>query len=76
MGLRCEVCGRLQFIATSRNIQLSQTAEGMYRLNCRPPCRQVREFRKEEMRPYRVADDVFRRGYAEESEYELVLARD
>jgi hypothetical protein len=24
------------------------------------------------MCPYRVADDVFRRGYAEEREYELV----
>jgi hypothetical protein len=48
----------------------------MYRLKCAHPCRQVREFRKEELRPYRVSDDVFRRGYAEESEYELVLARD
>jgi hypothetical protein len=45
----------------------------MYRLNCKSPCRQVREFRKEAMQPYRVSDDVFGRGYAEEGEYELVL---
>jgi hypothetical protein len=44
----------------------------MYRLTCKPPCPETREFRKEGMHPYRVSDDVFRRGYAEEGEYELV----
>ena len=44
----------------------------MYRLNSKPPCPEVREFRKEGMRPYRVSDDMFQRGYAEEGEYELV----
>ena len=44
----------------------------MYRLTCQPQCHEVREFRKEGMHPYRVSDEVFRRGYAEEGEYELV----
>ena len=44
----------------------------MYRLNCPPPCAEMKEFRKEGMRPYRVADEVFRRGYASEGEYEFV----
>jgi len=35
----------------------------------------MKEFRKEGMRPYRVADEVFRRGYASEGEYELVDER-
>src|SRR5215813_8203760 len=72
MGVRCEVCGKLHFIATSRSIQFIRSAEGMYRLNCTPPRRQVREFRKEGMHPYRVSDEAFGRGYATEGEYELV----
>jgi hypothetical protein len=72
MGVMCEACGKVHFVATSRGIQLSRTAEGMYRLTCKPPCPETREFRKEGMHPYRVSDDVFKRGYAEEGEYELV----
>jgi hypothetical protein len=72
MGVMCEACGKVHFVATSRGIQLSRTVEGMYRLTCNPPCPETREFRKEGMHPYRVSDDVFKRGYAEEGEYELV----
>jgi len=71
MGIICDKCRKVHFIGTSSGIQLSRTA-GMYLLTCRFPCPEKREFRKESMRPYRVADDVFRRGYAEESEYEIV----
>lgn len=72
MGVMCDKCRKVHFIGTSSGIQLSRTAEGMYRLNCAAPCSEVRDFRKESMRPYRVLDDVFGRGYAEEGEYETV----
>jgi len=68
----CDKCRKVHFIASSPGIHLSRTAKGMYRLNCTAPCSEVRDFRKESMRPYRVSDDVFRRGYAEEGEYEIV----
>ncbi len=74
MGIRCETCGRVHFVATSRGIYLSRTAGRIYKLACKAPCPEVRKFRKESMRPFRVSDDVFRRGYAEEGEYELVQA--
>jgi hypothetical protein len=47
----------------------------MYRLTCKPPCPEPREFRKEAMRPYRVSDDLFSRGYAEENEYQVLEAK-
>jgi len=72
MGIMCDKCRKVHFIGTSSGIQLSRTAERMYLLTCRFPCPEKREFRKESMRPYRVSDDVFRRGYAEEGEYEIV----
>ena len=72
MGIMCEACGKVHFVATSHGIQLSQTTEGTYRLTCKPPCPAVREFRKDGMQAYRVSDDTFKRGYAEEGEYELV----
>jgi len=72
MGMLCERCGKVHFVAKSPGIELSRTAEGMYRLTCKPPCSGVREFRKDGMRPYRVSDNVFKRGYAEVGEYELV----
>src|SRR6516164_669532 len=77
-GIMCERCRKIHFIATSSGIQLSRSGGaggGMYRLNCPPPCAEMKEFRKEGMRPYRVADEVFRRGYASEGEYELVDER-
>jgi hypothetical protein len=72
MGIVCEACRKVHFIGTSPGIRLSQRLEGMYRLTCKPPCPEIREFRKEGMHPYRVSDEVFKRGYAEEGEYELV----
>ena len=72
MGIMCKMCRRVHFIATSHSIKPSSLAAGMYRLICNPPCSLQGEFRKESMRPYRVSEDVFNRGYAREGEYELV----
>jgi hypothetical protein len=68
----CERCRKIPFIATSSGIQLSRSGGGMYRLNCPPPCAEMKDFRKDGMRPYRVAEEVFRTGYASEGDYELV----
>jgi hypothetical protein len=46
----------------------------MYVLTCRFPCPEMREFRKDTMRPYRVTEEVFKTGYAREGEYELIPA--
>jgi hypothetical protein len=72
MGIMCEACRKVHFVAASRGIGLSRTFEGMYRLKCTPPCPEVKDFRKEAMYAYRISDDVFQRGYAEEGEYELI----
>jgi len=72
VGIMCRMCRRVHFIATSHGIKPSKSVAGMYRLICNPPCLSSGEFRKESMRPYRVSVDVFKRGYATESEYELV----
>jgi hypothetical protein len=71
IGIMCKMRRKVHFIATSHRITPSKLAAGMYRLACNPPCL-LGEFRKENMRPYRVAENVFRRGRADESEYELV----
>ena len=68
----CDVCGMVHFIATSSTIKPSPMNKEMYRLVCAPPCFEVREFRKDSMRPYRVADTVFKTGHAEDGKYELV----
>ena len=72
VGIMCDACGRVHFIATSAGIEFSRTIEGMYQLRCKRPCSFKTQFRKDEMRPYRVSDAVFERGYAEQSEYEQV----
>lgn len=72
VGIMCKMCRKVHFIATSHSIKPSKLAAGMYRLTCNPPCLTSGEFRKESMRPYRVSEDVFKKGYAKESEYELV----
>ena len=72
MGIRCDACGRVYFIASSHVIKSSRTAQYMYLLSCMPPCDQLKEFRRDAMYPYRVRDVVFKRGYADEDEYELV----
>ena len=72
MGIMCETCGKVHFIGTSPGIELSRKGKGMYQFTCKRPCPAVREFRKDEMRPYRASDYVFKRGYADVGEYELV----
>ena len=72
MGIMCDACGTVHFIASSPGIELSHTIEGMYKLTCKPPCSGAKHFRRDEMRPYRVSDDIFHAGYAEVGEYELV----
>jgi len=72
IGIVCEACQKVHFAATSPGIQLSRTYKGMYRLVCMPPCPEVKEFRKDGMRPYRVSDALFKRGYAELGECQLV----
>jgi hypothetical protein len=75
MGIMCDACGTVHFIATSPGIGLSDTGGRMYKLTCKPECSSVRHFRKEEMRSYRVADDIFNTGFAEVGKYELVEGR-
>ncbi len=72
MGIMCDACKTVHFIATSPGIELSRTVQGTYKLACKPPCSVSKSFRKDEMRPYRAEDEVFQRGYAEVGEYELV----
>jgi hypothetical protein len=74
MGIMCDACRKVHFIATSPGIILSRTTPGMYVLTCRFPCPEMREFRKDTMRPYRVTEEVFKTGYAREGEYELIPA--
>jgi hypothetical protein len=72
MGIMCTMCRTVHFIATSSSIKASKLPAGMYRLTCNRPCLTTVEFRKESMQPYRVSEDVFKRGYAKASEYKLV----
>jgi hypothetical protein len=72
MGIMCEKCHRVHFIGTSSGIKPMPTA-GMYVFSCRF-CSETREFRKETMRPYRVSDEVFKTGHANEGEYVPILA--
>ena len=76
MGIMCEACRKVHFVATSPGVRLSRTIDGIYRLTCQLPCPAVKDFRKDGMRPYRVSEDAFKRGYANEGEYELVVQRD
>lgn len=72
MGVMCGVCRKVYFVATSPAIRPSHTVENMYVLACPSPCGELKEFRKETLRPYRVSEDVFNRGYAQEGEYEVI----
>jgi len=69
VGISCERCGKVHFIATSKRIEFGQNDKS-YRLACMFPCGAIRYFQKEQMLPYAVSDDVFSRGYAERNEYE------
>lgn len=55
MGIMCQRCGNVHFIATSSAIQCGRQ-RGIYQLNCPSPCYGTREFGREDMSPYRVAD--------------------
>jgi hypothetical protein len=66
MGIMCEKCHRVHFIGMSSGIKPLPIA-GMYALFCRF-CSEIREFRKETMRPYRVSEKVFKTGHANEGE--------
>jgi hypothetical protein len=70
MGVMCETCRKVLFVGTWHGITPSERDAGLLKLACKPPCPAVREFRKDELRPYRVSNEVFRRGYAETGEYE------
>lgn len=72
MGVMCEKCRTVHFISPSSDIQLSRSGEGVYLVKCTPPCSEAKDFRKDSMRPYRVSDEVFRRGYGKADECELV----
>lgn len=74
MGITCDRCRRLHFILTSPGIKSTPTP-GMYLLSCRF-CMEKREFRKETMRAYRVQDQVFKTGFAEEGEYDSIPVPD
>ena len=68
VGIICERCRKVHFIATSKRIEVAER-DGSYRLACMFPCGAMRHFRKEQMLPYAASDDVFSRGYAERDAY-------
>jgi hypothetical protein len=72
MGIMCKMCRTVHFIAKSPSIKASKLPAAMYQLTGTRPCLSTAEFRKESMQSYRVSEDVFKRGYAKESEYEIV----
>ncbi len=67
MGILCEKCHTVHFIVTSHGIKPMPTP-GMYVVSC-GVCSERREFRTETMRPYRVSEEVFQTGHANEGEY-------
>ena len=74
VGIMCDTCRTVYLVATWRGITPSERDRGILTVACKPPCPDVREFRKEAMRPYRVTEDAFSRGYACEGEYEGIPA--
>lgn len=72
MGITCELCSKVHFISTSPIIEFSRSGQGVYRFNCPPPCGHAQEFQKHDLLAYRVTDDVFRKGCADESDYDIV----
>jgi hypothetical protein len=75
MGIMCNACRTVYLVATWCGIVPSERDTGLFRLACKPPCPEVKDFRTDVMRPYRVSEDAFGRGYAREGEYELVQAK-
>ncbi len=72
MGIMCDACRMVYLVATWRGITPSERARGIFAVTCKPPCPEVKEFRTDAMRPFRVSDDAFGRGYACEGEYEQI----
>ncbi len=75
MGIMCDACRTVYWVATWRGISASDRDRDVFRLACKPPCPEVKEFRTDSMRPYRISEDAFSRGYAREGEYEAVSAK-
>ena len=74
MGIMCDACRTVYLIATWRGIAPSERDKGIFEVACKPPCPEVKEFRTDAMRPYRVSEHTFGKGYAREGEYEFVQA--
>jgi hypothetical protein len=73
MGIMCENCGTVYFVASApkNRIQFDSQVDA-YRLICASPCKRMRLFQRSEIRAYQVTTDVFRLGYARRDEYEEV----
>jgi hypothetical protein len=71
----CELCRTVYLVAKWRGITPSQRDKGILKIACKSPCPEVKEFRTDAMRPYRVSENAFSRGYAREGEYELVRTK-
>ena len=72
MGIMCEACRRVHFIATSPAFNLVRRLKKFIFCAADLPAPKRDEFRKDGMHAYRVSEDVFKRGYANDSEHELV----
>ncbi len=72
IGIMCERCWTVLFAATWHDISPSRKDAQAFEFACKPPCPAIREFRKSELRPYRVSEDVFSKGYARQGEYQLI----
>ena len=75
MGIMCDACRTVYLVATWPGITLSQKDKGIFIVACKRPCPEVKEFRGDAMRPYRVSEDAFGKGYAREGEYQVVAAK-
>jgi hypothetical protein len=73
MGIMCENCGTVYFIASASRdrIQFDSQVDA-YRLNCASPCKKMRLFQRTEIRADQVTTDAFGLGYARRDEYEEV----
>lgn len=73
MGIACQSCGRVYFIARTERIEFSSSPRSNpYQLNCMAPCEAVRFFEMRDMKPYSVSTFSYERGYADRGEYEVV----
>jgi hypothetical protein len=75
MGMMCEACRKVHFIATSPGIRPSPVTPEMYFAYVQISLLRNSRIRKDALHPYRVTDEVFKRGYAEESECGLIPAQ-